>query len=497
MKRIVEFISKPGFATLASLMLLGPWSSHRCLAQDQQVSITIADKPDGSVIEPRFLGLSYEISQILPGKDHYYFNTNDQALVNIFKTLGIKSLRVGANAVDDTNMAVPQEKDIDNFFGFAGLVDAKVIYSFRLKNGDTNEAARLATHISTHHADLLDCYSIGNEPNFYIKTFTDYYAIWKQQYDAILAAVPDAKFIGPSVANAPPAKQNDFPLELANRMSHSGHLAEASDHYYFLGRRNDLEKDPPTARAALLSDKVHATYETAYENIGAKLAVQTIPYRIDELNNCARGGAKDSSDTYASTLWALDCIHWWAAHHIMGMNFHTGEFLKPDGTFGGPYYSAFVHESAGQGLDIRPEAYAYLAFKQGARGQCLPIQLKKGVGYDFDAYAYCDRDGSVYVTLINKTNGDHAKSASVSILLPGNAKAGRPQRMDLKQKDSDPAAKEKITFGESAIDSQGSWIGQWTEIPNANGHKLTVEVAPTSATILHFSGLLPSVVYSK
>ncbi|HEY4417480.1 MAG TPA: hypothetical protein VGO57_17445 [Verrucomicrobiae bacterium] len=497
MKYIFNFPRPAGRAMLAGLMLLAPWSGHRCLAESQPVSITVIGQPDGSPLEPHFLGLSYEISQILTGKHRDYFNTNDRALVNVFNTLGIKSLRVGANAVDDTNQPVPQEKDIDNFFGFAGLVDAKVIYSFRLKNGDPKEAARLATHISAHYAGLLEGYSIGNEPNFYIKTFADYYALWKPQYDAILAAVPEAKFVGPSVANAPPAKQNDYPLELAERVAGGGHLAEASDHYYFLGRRNDLEKDPLTARDALLSDKVHATYETAYANIGAKLAAKTIPYRIDEMNNCARGGAKDSSDTYASTLWALDCIHWWAAHHIAGMNFHTGEFLKPDGTFGAPYYSAFVHESDGSSLSIRPQAYAYLAFKEGARGQCLPLQMKKASDYDFDAYAYCDRDGSVYVTLINKANGSKAQSASVSIRVPGNARVKQLRRMDLKQKESDPAAKEEITFGESPIDSQGSWGGRWQEVSNADNHRVTVEVAPTSATILCFSGLLPAIAYAN
>jgi hypothetical protein len=497
MKCVLKFLPRAVLPVWAGLLLFSPISNHLCLAQSQPVSITVADKPVGSAIEPRFLGLSYEISQIMPEKEHYYFNTNDKALINIFQTLGIKNLRVGANAVDDTNMVVPQERDIDNFFNFAGIVDAKVIYSFRLKNGDANEAARLAAHISTHHADLLDCFSIGNEPNFYVRTFADYFALWKQQYDAILSAVPNAKFIGPSVANAPPAKQNIYPLQLAERMTAGGHLVAASDHYYFLGRRNDLEKDPPSARAALLSDKVHSTYESAYANIGAKLAAQSFPYRIDELNNCARGGALDSSDTYAATLWALDCTHWWAAHHIAGMNFHTGEFLKPDGTFGAPYYSAFVHEDDGLGLKIRPQAYAYLAFKQGARGQCLPIQLKKGAGYDFDAYAYCDRDGSVYVTLINKSNGDHAKSASVSIFLSDNAKIGHPQRMDLKQKESDPAAKGNITFGDSAIDSQGCWVGRWTAVTDASAHALTVEVAPTSATLLHFSDPFSAMVYSK
>ncbi len=77
-----------------------------------------------------------------------------------------------------------------------------------------------------------------------------------------------------------------------------------------------------------------ADYEKDYAQVGAVLAAQGVPYRIDEMNSCYNGGAKDSSDTYASTLWALDCTHWWAAHHILGMNYHTGESVGRDGGFG-------------------------------------------------------------------------------------------------------------------------------------------------------------------
>ena len=55
-----------------------------------------------------------------------------------------------------------------------------------------------------------------------------------------------------------------------------------------------------------------------------KLAVAGVPYRMDEMNNCGHGGAKDVSDSYAATLWELDCTHWWAAHHILGLNYHSG-----------------------------------------------------------------------------------------------------------------------------------------------------------------------------
>jgi hypothetical protein len=299
------------------------------------------------------------------------------------------------------------------------------------------------------------------------------------------------------VANAPPAKQNYYPLELAKLVGSGGHLAVASDHYYFLGRRNDLEKDPAATRARLLSDQVHATYDMAYSRIGAKLAARGIPYRIDELNNCARGGARESSDTYAAALWALDCTHWWAVHHILGMNYHTGEAMKPDGTIDAPSYSAFVHLANGQGLSVRPQGYAYLAFTQGAHGQPLPIELKMAPGFDFDAYAYRDKEHSLYVTLINKSYGDHATSASVSINLPKKARGGQWQRMELKQQDNDPAAKSAITLGGFAINSQGDWAGRWFEISNAAPSKLTLEVGPASATLLRFSGSPSPVAHAQ
>ncbi len=100
-------------------------------AQPQPVTVTVTADDAGKNLAPRFLGLSYEMSMLLPTDGHYYFDANDTALVNTFKTLGIKSLRVGANAVDDPRIPVPQEKDIDALFNFARAAGVKVIYSFR------------------------------------------------------------------------------------------------------------------------------------------------------------------------------------------------------------------------------------------------------------------------------------------------------------------------------------------------------------------------------
>jgi len=515
-----------------ALTLLIP---HLAAAQIEPVAVNVTDNGAGAEITPRFLGLSYESSMLLPRDGHYYFDADDQALVNTFKTLGIKSLRVGANAVDDPRIPVPQEKDIDSLFSFARAAGVKVIYSFRLKNGDPTNSARLASYIATHDADVLECFSIGNEPNLYPaktnqanlrrfartnesnlyrsgrtnrpvmhQTYKDFYAQWKPEYDAILKAVPEATFDGPSADAA-------FALQLVKDMSTNGRMAMVSDHYYFLGSGRAAETNPPASRDRFLSNRLHGSYENAYAKVGAVLAAKGMPYRIDELNSCYNGGAKNSSDTYASALWALDCTHWWAAHHILGMNYHTGESVGRDGRFGAPNYAAFLRQTNDLGFSMRPQAYAYLAFSQGAHGRPLDVQTQarqrmtanvpsraghripigekkqEAPTFNFNAYAYRDADGSIYVTLINKSYGAKAQPASVSLQLPNSAGSGTWQTMNLVQKDQDIAAKTDVTLGGAAVDAQGIWPGQWEKIHGGGSGKLKVSVAPASATILHFS----------
>ena len=136
---------------------------------------------------------------------------------------------------------------------------------------------------------------------------------------------------------------------------------------------------------------------------------------------------------------------------------------------------------------MRPQAYAYLAFSQGAHGQPLAVNLPAAPAINFNAYAYRGHDGSVYVTLINKSYGNEAQTASVSLrLLPG-AGAGTWQRMDLVQAHQDVAAKTGVMLGGAAIDAQGIWPGRWEQIKAGDSGNLTVQVAPASATLLHFT----------
>ena len=446
-------------------------------------TVAITDDGTGSQLSPRFMGLSYEMSLVLPRNGKYYFDAKDQALVNTFHALGVKSLRVGAAAVDNPKISVPQEKDIDALFTFARAADVKVIYSFRLKDGDPTVSARLAAYIAAHDADALDCFSIGNEPNAYDKTFEAYLANWKPHYDAILQAVPQATFDGPSVYSA---DRNLFPEKLAEAMVPGGHMAMISDHYYVMGEGRAVETSLAQNRARFLSDAPDTRFAKVFDAVGRKLMAKDIPYRIDELNNCSNGGAKGISDTYTASLWALDASHWWARHHILGLNYHTGERFEPDGRIGAQNYSAFLHGADGNGLAIRPPSYGYLAFKQGACGRPLDIAVVASSAHGFTAYAYRADDGSVYVTLINKTFAEQAEPLSVSLQLPKGVGPSGSQRMDLVQKNNDITAQTDITLGGASVSAEGVWAGRWEAAETGSSQNPTIKVAPTSATIVHF-----------
>jgi len=83
-------------------------SSEACAQSvpSQDVSVSVMDKKSAD-LAPGFLGLSTRSSHLLSTNGHYYFDAKDQALVNTFKTLGIKNLRLGGNAVDCPHVAIP------------------------------------------------------------------------------------------------------------------------------------------------------------------------------------------------------------------------------------------------------------------------------------------------------------------------------------------------------------------------------------------------------
>ena len=107
-------------------------------------------------------------------------------------------------------------------------------------------------------------------------------------------------------------------------------------------------------------------------------------------------GVPGASNAFASALWALDHLHWWAAHGAAGVNFHNRRGLctatiVPDPAGGGGYV-------------INPKGYGIKAFTLGSAGQVKPTQIHNPGGINLTAYCVGGA-GEDYVTIINKAHG--------------------------------------------------------------------------------------------
>ncbi len=282
-----------------------------------------------------FIGLSFETSIVLPGsnkvpraKPFYLFSPTNQTLIAIFKNLGIKNLRVGGGTVDYSNRPAPDPADLDQLFSFAKAAGIEVIFSFRLLNGNPGNAPPIAAYIWKHYRPQLDCFAIGNEPDWRsyhrsdtrITNYPSYLADWRHFADAIRAAVPDARFAGPDTGSDYPvtrAADTDYEGEswtqrFANDEKKSG-LIIAILHHDYVGQLAKGVSAPTAIDAMLLQRWVTAEYPALYNHVLAPVAADGLAFRMTEANDRI-GGVEGASNTFASALWALDYLHWWAAH---------------------------------------------------------------------------------------------------------------------------------------------------------------------------------------
>src|SRR5262249_59606336 len=123
-------------------------------AAQSAVNITVEQDSAGQAISADFQGLSYETLLIFPDSNgNLLFSGSNAPLINMFKTLGIKSLRIGGNSADnvnDNNGQLPADSAceaadkcpiIDHLYAFAQAAGIKVIFTLRLKVLNASAAA--------------------------------------------------------------------------------------------------------------------------------------------------------------------------------------------------------------------------------------------------------------------------------------------------------------------------------------------------------------------
>jgi hypothetical protein len=471
----------------------------------------------GAAIAPDFTGLSYEVASILPADGPRYFRADNGPLITLFHTLGIKSLRIGGNTSDRNVRRLPEFADLDSLFGFAKAADVKVIYCLRLYEGDPALAAATAKYILDHYGRLVDSISIGQEPSAYpvqeVDTrpsplgipspplgvpsltarspsermgaavekfpYTRYRDEWRVFAEKIVATVPEIKLAGPGVHN-----NGDWARSFIDDFGRDHHVALITEHLYPGGAAGKLPS-AEVGRDRMLSGEFFKVYERLYEGFVPASRAVSLPYRLEEVNSYFNGGAQDASNTFASALWGLEFMYWWATHEAAGVNFHTGDRVSMNNDYQAPRYATFV--TAPDGFDIRPLAYAFKAFDLGAHGRIIPLALENAMSVNLTAFAALGNKSGACVTIINKEHGDGARDASVTIAQPKGVKWRHAEMISLEVSNGDVAATTGITLGGAAIEKDGTWSGAWRPQPARGGRgRLQINVPAASAVVVRF-----------
>lgn len=451
------------------------------------VEISINTSSVGDLIPADFSGLSVETGSVRKGNAHYdgqwFFSGKNSQTLQIFKNLGLKHLRVGGGSVD-MNQTEPTYEDIDELFSFAKESGVKIVYSFKLLNGDIKHNVELAKYIWGKYREYIDCFSIGNEPdwNSYHKEdpeITDYPTYrdkWKKFAMAIANAIPEAKFTGPNTGSNFPvtgAKDTNYgglswTVNFARDLKSTGLLSKLSQHNYVGQDVVALDITPKQMINKMLSASWNDTEYPALYNATLKPVLdEGFPYRLAESNSFS-SGCDGGSNCFATALFSLDYMHWWAENKCAGVNFHNKQWVLN---------APITMNDVTHDLLVNPVGYGIAAFKLSGKGNVMPITMNKNKGLNVTAYAV--KDGKdIFVTLINKEYGTGAETAVVSINL--DATVQKIETLELASPEGTPESR-KVTLGGATISNSEDWSGTWNSHDSDN---LTFNVNVTSALIV-------------
>jgi len=491
------------------------------------VTITVDAEHLGPLVPGDFAGLSFERDPLSPGVagvTGYLFSPGNTSLVTLFRNLGLRNLRIGGGTVDEL---IPAGTDsdgftgIDHLFGFAGAAGAQVIYTLRLLNPEAQPAgdlgsigAQIAGYIWRRYRETVASFAIGNEPDWHAfhsygrhrrdpaiyeevegvpgSAYRSYLARWRSLAHAVGDAAPGAPLSGPDTGAYSTLTYTPHPdagvswtERFARDESGSGRIADITQHLYVGGGPG--ETTAQQAVANMLSPEwvngttagtqptgtTYTPYPWLYTNHLAPVTAAGLRYRLTESNDYLTG-VPGASNAFASALWALDYLHWWAAHGAGGVNFHNKQWLFTDTIVPDP--------AAEGGYAITPKGYGIKAFTLGSAGRVKPTQIGNPDGINVTAYCVGGA-GEDYVTVINKTHGARAVGAAVTITPPGRPLHGA-ELMALASTEAEPATATGATLGGAGITGDAAWNGKWKALPAGPRAGISLTVPATTAAIV-------------
>ena len=350
-------ITRRKFLATAALSL----AATRLRAQaEPRIALNIAGEATGSHMPGDFVGLSYEVQQLV---DPAFFSASNAGLIEQFKALSPHGvLRLGGNTSefawfkptpDSPEPAHPQTREVEgepkaqyyavtgeavrNLAAFLKATGWTCLYGINMGTNTPERAAEEAVFAAKTLGSSLQYFQIGNEADLFGHHLRDpktwspaaFLDEWLALARAVAARVPEAKFGIPDVA-----ANVGWLTQIADRwpaIENPLHVARLTHHYYFGGPATNPDVNIPNLLKPETMERVQKTADIAT----AAAKKMGVSVRMTEGNTCYRGGKPGVSDAFASALWAADYSLLLASNGYSGVNLHGGTGKSVANSVGG------------------------------------------------------------------------------------------------------------------------------------------------------------------
>ena len=441
-------ISRRRFLAVAAMGV----AATRLRAQSAaQVTLTIPDEATGPRIPEDYVGLSYEVQQLL---DPTFFSAQNAGLIREFKSLSARGvLRLGGNTSEfEWWKPTPESKEpqhpqtrevvgepkahyypvtaeaVRNLAAFLRATGWTCLYGIGMGTNTPERSATEAGYGAEMLGDRLQYFQIGNEADLFSHHLRDpntwnakaYLDEWLAIAHAVTKAVPAARFGMPDVA-ADVSWLTQI-AEIWPSIQNPPHVTTLTHHYYFGGPATNPDVNIPNLLKPATMARVQKTADTATA-AADKMGVRV---RMTEGNTCYRGGKPGVSDVFAAALWSADYSLLLASNNYSGVNLHGGTGKSVANSVGGflpgdvmlkdagaspeqiashphPFYSPIA--TFGNDYMLQPVAFG-LKFAGALSGATLvkanlTSQIQTA-GLNGTAYAAKLPDGARTVVILNK-----------------------------------------------------------------------------------------------
>ncbi len=481
-----------------------------------QVTLQIPAEANGPHMPQDYIGLSYEVQQLL---DPTFFSAANTGLIHEFKALSAHGvLRLGGNTSeyewwkptpDSKEPEHPQVREVvgqpkaqyypvtaeavRNLAAFLRDAGWTCLYGIGMGTNTPDGAAAEAEYVAKTLGSRLQYFQIGNEVDLFgshlrdpktwnAKTYLDQ---WLAMAQAVAKAVPGARFGMPDVAG-----NISWLTEIAAMwpsIQNPPHVTTLTHHYYFGGPATNPAVSIPNLLKPETMARVQKTADTATaaaDKMGARV-------RMTEGNTCYRGGKPGVSDVFAAALWSADYSLLLASNNYSGVNLHGGTGKSVANSVGGflpgdvmlkdagatpeqisshphPFYTPiatfgdkYTLEPVGYGLKYAGALCGATAVKADLTGQI------QATGVDATAYAAKLPDGATTVVILNK---DAERDLELTLDF-GSGKSGAVEIETLKAPALDAREAHIAREARHGALKQGKYA---VTVPHASGMRVTV-----------------------